>query len=720
MMTIKEKIERYKEKHPIPEAECDCFGPSAYIPMYKYEIKEKNGKITYMAEQRHFGSSYNGHSYSWSSNAIPPKCVYGMMVDIDEYIGLVCMYEIKADIPDLRGSKNIYNAYWKTHVYWQKADFEIYIDVLTNKIYDKNGNTVRKSDKIFPCIKPKNNTSYYKGILSIRRKLATFKEMKQVCYSNLPVVKSGLRNVGCDLSCWYDVRNTDDFERMVAYFLTKPTIYNGARTDIEKRNAFCWSWAHANRYKQTKGAYVYKIPEQYDGKNVYQIFFYNSWKAPVLYLVGKEYCAFSLNYGEKIRINDVPSDKEYKLTAEKLSVFAGDPDIGWVSKMLNNESEKVDPVVLVRSISNVFYEQLSKMGLYNLLHIHMLLHGGNRKTGNVLKYYGMTKKQAEVIDKYFEETYISKESAESLFETINGFFCFSESVSKEKDFETIFGCMKDLRRWRSWSWSDLRNVFSTPYYVAETITKAEQDIIMDQKKKFLRLIDKQYGRISYDLVDMYVQNFKYEETGFTNISLVCAPHAVPKEFWLEVMPTIHSYQDIIRKHDFYTEKCRENSKDAERKRDEERQKYWESLEGENKKRKEKWEFSNEKFSVLFPMKLSDVRQEGDSLHHCVGGYAERHLKNETTILFLRKNEEIDTSFYTIEIRAHEGRHYRVAQVHGVYNKWVGNDPDAAIFLYRYFKSHNVECDKYILLRTSSGYVGYDTNMLDESILTDED
>lgn len=721
MMTIKEKIERYKEKHPIPETQCDSFGPSAYIPMYKYEIKGKNGKITYKAEKKYFGSYGDGTSYSWSSNAIPPKCIYGMMVGIDEYVGLVCMYEIKADIPDLRGSKSIYKAYFENHIYWQKADFEIYIDILTNKIYDKNGNAVRKSDRIFPCIKAKTDNSG--GISSIRRKLATFKEMEQVCYSRLPTVRTSLGNVGCDVSYWYTglagTGITDKFKIMVAYFLTKPKIYCDTRTDIEKRNAFCLSWANANRYKQTEGTCVYKIPEQYDGKNVYQIVCYNSWRLPVLYIVGKEYCAFSLNSGEKIRINDIPSYKGYKLTAEKLSVFAGDPDIGWVSKMLNDENKDIDPMALAKNISNVFYEQLSKMGLNNFLRVHMLIHNGNRKTGNVLKYYGITKKQAEVIDKYFGDRYTAKDSAQNLFKTLNGFFCFSESISKEKDFETIFGYMSSLSRVFNWSWEELRNVFATPYYFTETTTKVERDIIMDQKKKFLKLIDGQYGMTAYDLVDMYAKDFRYAETGRTDLSLRSVPDAVPKEFWLEVAPTIHSYQDVIRKHDFYMEKCRENAEAVERKIDEERQKYWAGLEEANKERKEKWEFSNEKFSIVFPMKFSDVRQEGGSLHHCVGGYAERHIKNETTILFLRKNEEIDTSFYTIEIRLYGG-HYHVAQVHGACNKWVGNDPDAAVFLYRYFKSHSVECDNNILLRTSSGYFGDNTGMLDESILTDED
>ena len=44
----------------------------------------------------------------------------------------------------------------------------------------------------------------------------------------------------------------------------------------------------------------------------------------------------------------------------------------------------------------------------------------------------------------------------------------------------------------------------------------------------------------------------------------------------------------------------------------------------------------------------ELTAEGKALHHCVGGYADRMAAGETVILFIRKAEEPDTPFYTLE------------------------------------------------------------------------
>lgn len=46
----------------------------------------------------------------------------------------------------------------------------------------------------------------------------------------------------------------------------------------------------------------------------------------------------------------------------------------------------------------------------------------------------------------------------------------------------------------------------------------------------------------------------------------------------------------------------------------------------------------------------ELTAEGKALHHCVGGYADRMAAGETVILFIRKAEEPDTPFYTLEYR----------------------------------------------------------------------
>lgn len=66
----------------------------------------------------------------------------------------------------------------------------------------------------------------------------------------------------------------------------------------------------------------------------------------------------------------------------------------------------------------------------------------------------------------------------------------------------------------------------------------------------------------------------------------------------------------------------------------------------------KYEWSGAEYAVIAPKGISDIMREGANLHHCVGTsdrYYERMQDGETFILFLRKNEAPDISYYTLEV-----------------------------------------------------------------------
>lgn len=52
--------------------------------------------------------------------------------------------------------------------------------------------------------------------------------------------------------------------------------------------------------------------------------------------------------------------------------------------------------------------------------------------------------------------------------------------------------------------------------------------------------------------------------------------------------------------------------------------------------------------LVVPKDASDIKHEGEVLHHCVGGYVERVAKGETNIFFVRKVNEPDTPYFTME------------------------------------------------------------------------
>ncbi len=67
---------------------------------------------------------------------------------------------------------------------------------------------------------------------------------------------------------------------------------------------------------------------------------------------------------------------------------------------------------------------------------------------------------------------------------------------------------------------------------------------------------------------------------------------------------------------------------------------------------EKYEFSDETYTILAPEKIGDILEEGQALHHCIDKkkeYFERINNQESYILFLRKAEQPDQPYYTLEV-----------------------------------------------------------------------
>ena len=80
------------------------------------------------------------------------------------------------------------------------------------------------------------------------------------------------------------------------------------------------------------------------------------------------------------------------------------------------------------------------------------------------------------------------------------------------------------------------------------------------------------------------------------------------------------------------------------------------------KRKLKYEFEMDGLRIVFPVMAGAIKREGKMLDHCVGGYAERHMKGVLTILFLRKSDAPGMPYVTIEMNGN-----RIAQIHGYSN-----------------------------------------------------
>ena len=93
--------------------------------------------------------------------------------------------------------------------------------------------------------------------------------------------------------------------------------------------------------------------------------------------------------------------------------------------------------------------------------------------------------------------------------------------------------------------------------------------------------------------------------------------------------------------------------------------------------RKKLEFASGELLIRQPRSMDEIIAEGRMLHHCVGGYAERHARGELHILFIRKQAEPDVPYYTMELSTGGD----VVQVRGLKNCY----PSASVaeFVERY-------------------------------------
>ena len=81
-----------------------------------------------------------------------------------------------------------------------------------------------------------------------------------------------------------------------------------------------------------------------------------------------------------------------------------------------------------------------------------------------------------------------------------------------------------------------------------------------------------------------------------------------------------------------------------------------------KARRLKYEFELDGLKIVFPATAAAIKREGRVLAHCVGGYAERHMKGVATILFLRRADQPHTPYVTLAMDGNQ-----IRQIHGYHN-----------------------------------------------------
>ena len=97
------------------------------------------------------------------------------------------------------------------------------------------------------------------------------------------------------------------------------------------------------------------------------------------------------------------------------------------------------------------------------------------------------------------------------------------------------------------------------------------------------------------------------------------------------------------------------------------------------------EWSDGVFQIIMPHSAREIVEEGVRQNHCVGRYVERVATGESVILFLRRVEDPEKNFYTVEIKK-DMRRCHIVQVRGERN--VGATDEVNAFCKKYTQWFN--------------------------------
>lgn len=141
--------------------------------------------------------------------------------------------------------------------------------------------------------------------------------------------------------------------------------------------------------------------------------------------------------------------------------------------------------------------------------------------------------------------------------------------------------------------------------------------------------------------------------------------------------TVKYPRDLRRRHDEATQElnlrlAREKAA-AERARRKAERKLIRETQDRLKAWRKKYNFRMGGYLIRIAETPEEIGQEGRTLEHCVGGYAERHMAGRTTILFLRDEKAPDTPLVTIEMSGNG-----LVQIHGYRNEGYKGAEDPRI------------------------------------------
>ena len=82
---------------------------------------------------------------------------------------------------------------------------------------------------------------------------------------------------------------------------------------------------------------------------------------------------------------------------------------------------------------------------------------------------------------------------------------------------------------------------------------------------------------------------------------------------------------------------------------------------------------------MLPQKIKDLTDEGRFLGHCVGTYVKQIIDGECFILFVRKNDDLNTPYLTVELKDTSYKSYYIYQIQGINKRTNLTDEEIEFF-----------------------------------------
>lgn len=310
----------------------------------------------------------------------------------------------------------------------------------------------------------------------------------------------------------------------------------------------------------------------------------------------------------------------------------------------------------------------------------------NSKEKTLYKKLGLNKYQVESLSKVItenlsESNYLYSVNIDKIISIIkflfskepventswkNQFACEFVDISSldNKTFDKALNAVKELISFQESSWR-LKRIFST-------IKKVAPDNKIVDLLSFYLGLEKNNSTVTttyLDYLTLYKQCKDYNPEIVKDLKLTFTGEDIKER--------------IVSAHDMLTEVFNTIRYAAET------EKFKKAL-----KKIKKYEFENETFSVISPVTPQDLAKEGMALHHCVKSYISRVCNGSTNIMFIRKKEEIDKPFFTVEI-SNSGA---IEQIHGFSNCNVEKESDLENFVKSWVKEKKVKLTNFNKIR----------------------